>query len=223
MKGIYRRLTSNLICCLLVVAATQLAACHHGKTPDISFYYWKTAFEIGDIERKVITENEVSRLYVRYFDVGMENGESAPIGILHVDSFPAGITIIPVVFIKNEVFKHPQDSLAIQVQQLITAINNKTGISPQEVQFDCDWTETTKDAYFSFLRTFKKESGLALSATIRLHQLKYRTRSGIPPADRGVLMYYNMGKIGGATNSVYDKETAARYTGFLRSYPLPLD
>ena len=31
-----------------------------------------------------------------------------------------------------------------------------------------------------------------MSATIRLHQVKYRADTGVPPVDRGMLMAYNL-------------------------------
>ena len=74
------------------------------------------------------------------------------------------------------------------------------------------------------LEAFKKEFPYQLSATIRLHQVKYREKTGVPPVDYGVLMYYNMGRITATgANSIYDRSTALRYLGKLRAYPLPLD
>ena len=74
------------------------------------------------------------------------------------------------------------------------------------------------------LEAFKKEYRYQLSATIRLHQVKYREETGVPPVDYGVLMYYNMGHISAmGANSIYDRSTALRYLGKLREYPLPLD
>ena len=74
------------------------------------------------------------------------------------------------------------------------------------------------------LEAFKKEFPYQLSATIRLHQVKYREETGVPPVDYGVLMYYNMGRITATgANSIYDRSTALRYLGKLRAYPLPLD
>ena len=74
------------------------------------------------------------------------------------------------------------------------------------------------------LEAFKKEYPYRLSATIRLHQVKYREETGVPPVDYGVLMYYNMGRITATgANSIYDRSTALRYLGKLREYPLPMD
>jgi hypothetical protein len=50
-----------------------------------------------------------------------------------------------------------------------------------------------KDNYLKFIAVFKKLSKKKLSATIRLHQVKYFKKTKIPNVDSGVLMYYNMG------------------------------
>ena len=57
-----------------------------------------------------------------------------------------------------------------------------------------------------------------------MHQVKYKQRTGIPPVDQGVLMYYNMGEINaGTANSIYEKDIASRYNTYIKSYPLALD
>ena len=59
----------------------------------------------------------------------------------------------------------------------------------------------------------------------RMHQVKYRLRTGIPPVDMGLLMCYNMGdlKRPGAHNSILDPRLAKDYLGELKLYPLALD
>ena len=85
----------------------------------------------------------------------------------------------------------------------------------KELQIDCDWTESTRDKYFHLLSTLRNElerNKQIISATIRLHQVKYAAITGIPPVHRGMLMYYNMGKINATdNNSVYDKKIAEKY------------
>jgi len=64
-----------------------------------------------------------------------------------------------------------------------------------------------------------------LSATIRLHQVKYSAKTGIPPVNRGLLMVYNMGNLKdpSAVNSILDVEELKKYITNLHGYPLPLD
>jgi hypothetical protein len=65
-----------------------------------------------------------------------------------------------------------------------------------------------------------------LSATIRLHQYKFPDRTGVPPADRGLLMFYNTGDIHDPDepNSIFQPAAAEKYLhGAPPRYPLPLD
>jgi len=192
----------------LILLMIFFVACQKHSDRSISFYYWKTRFHLNDYEKEALARNGVSTLYVRYCDIDI-NGPVAPVSL---DS--TGYNIVPVVFIKNRVFeKLNADSLA-----------KKISIKANEVQFDCDWTERTKDSYFQFLKTYKAVSKQRVSCTIRLHQVKYPKRTGIPPVDHGVLMYYNIGNIhAGPQNSIYENEIAARYNAFINDYPLTMD
>lgn len=214
---------------ILILYVILLTGCKHKPTPDISFYYWKSQVKIGAYESKVLEENSTRKLYVRYFDVDInpEVGIVTPIAMVIGNKLPP-IKIVPVVFIKDRVFDKLSDSdvdsLSRNVARLITKINGRFGINPAEVQFDCDWTIRTKDRFFHFLRRYKELTNLQLSATIRLHQVKYPERTGIPPVDKGVLMYYNMGSINaGNGSSIYDRKIAQKYNSSLSLYPLPLD
>ncbi|OMP80193.1 hypothetical protein [[Flexibacter] sp. ATCC 35208] len=95
----------------------------------------------------------------------------------------------------------------------------------KEVQIDCDWTPSTRDKYFHFLRAFKAlNKDRELSATIRLYPYKYYRKMGIPPIDRGMLMCYNMDRIDqmATANSVFDEKVLNSYLSGTH-YPLPLD
>lgn len=177
-----------------------------------------------------MTENNVQSLYIRYFDVDLDpvSGKARPVSTITFTSPVSQKTIIPVIYIKNRVFEKADSNaiyaLAKNILQLIIEINEKNKITASEVQFDCDWTEKTKDIFFLFLNNYKNLSGLKLSATIRLHQVKYSQRTGIPPVDEGVLMFYNMGAISaGDANSIYEEKNALKYVSSLKQYPLPLD
>lgn len=95
----------------------------------------------------------------------------------------------------------------------------------REIQFDCDWTKTTRAQYFAFLDEVQKLFGDKLiSSTIRLYQYKYPAEAGIPPVKRGMLMCYNAGNIRSTetTNSIFDKEEIMSYLD-AKEYPVPLD
>jgi hypothetical protein len=228
IKNGYRTIVGGALVALLCVG-TLLPSCSNGPRPEVSFYYWKSRFTLGSTERQALESNNVQKLYVRYFDVDIHPllGRATPLAVVKGDSLPR-CTIIPVVFIKNRVFDGASplevDSLSQKVAQLVGKINQNFGITPPEMQFDCDWTVKTKDAYFEFLKKYRALTRQTLSATIRLHQVKYPKKTGVPPIDRGVLMYYNMGKISADSRcSIYDREIAQKYISSVGSYPLPLD
>ncbi len=96
----------------------------------------------------------------------------------------------------------------------------------REIQFDCDWTQTTKENYFTFLSFMKKTlPGVKITSTIRLHQVKDRETMGVPPADKGYLMCYATSGVddGSDSNSILDVNLLKNYTQKLNRYPLPLD
>ncbi|HEY9044753.1 MAG TPA: hypothetical protein VIN08_02610 [Ohtaekwangia sp.] len=213
----------------LVVFAVLFSACTSSQEPKatVSFYYWKTIFKLTDAEKEVLKDNQVDRLYIRYFDIALDEGKAIPMSPVVFDEHPQSSAIVPVVYIRNAVMLQPAldvADLATKTVDYINQINEKLAIPCQEIQIDCDWTLTSRETYFSYIEAVKKRWGKKLSATIRLHQVKYYQKAGIPPVDRGVLMYYNMGRItADSSNSIYDRETAHRYIRSLRGYPLALD
>jgi len=213
----------------LVVFGFLFSACTHSKEhrTSVSFYYWKTVFHLTDAEKLLLQENNVDRLYVRYMDIALQKGEALPLSPVVFEDTLLPAAIVPVVYVRNEVMLQPSldvAALATQTVNYIHQINHAAGITSQEIQIDCDWTLTSRENYFIFIETVKKQWRKTLSATIRLHQIKYYQRTGIPAVDRGVLMYYNMGRIAAdSSNSIYDREIAQKYTQHLKGYPLPLD
>jgi hypothetical protein len=216
---------------LLFFAVFYLNACEKSKAPKtMSFYYWRTTFSLDSLEQSTVRDNDVHTLYCRYFDVDWPDTDTAPIPVaaLQADTPPVSFTIIPVIFLRNRVFQKLDstrlDDFVTRIMGLISHISTSIHKIPREIQFDCDWTGTTKNNYFHFLRQYHAASNMAVSCTIRLHQIKYPDRTGIPPVDHGVLMFYNMGNIDAGTgNSIYDRTIAHRYAPSLRSYPLQLD
>ena len=206
-----------------------LAACHQWDTPIVSFYYWKTVFKLSPLEKTTLEENQVKKLYVRYFDIDLDakSKQAFPESPIHFEQKTSGFAIVPVVYIKNKVMLAKNldvQDLAQKTNNYIQQINSKNNISCQEIQIDCDWTLASRDNYLKFIDNFKKISGKNLSATIRLHQIKYFQKTKIPNVDKGVLMYYNMGKIApDSLNSIYDRNIANKYLASLKKYPLQIN
>lgn len=212
----------GLIICLFL-------SCQQKEKPTISFYYWKTIFRLSPKEKNTLTTNQVKRLYIRYFDIDLsqETQKAYPKSPIRFEETTKNFEVIPVVYIKNKVMLDPKLNvldLAKKTYDFISQINTKNNISVQEIQIDCDWTLKSKDNYLRFIEAFRKVSNKKLSATIRLHQIKYFEKTKIPNVDRGVLMYYNMGKIApDSLNSIYDRRIANRYLSSLKNYPLPIN
>jgi len=185
--------------------------------------------KFSEKEKEVLKDNKVTKLYIRYFDIGLhpKNKQPIPISPIHFQENISNFNIVPVVFIQNKVMLQPNldiDDLAQKTIHLVEQINAKNKIVCQEIQIDCDWTLKSKDHYLKFIERFKKLSQKKLSATIRLHQVKYFKKTKIPNVDSGVLMYYNMGTIAADNeNSIYSRKIAAKYLKSLKKYPLHLD
>ncbi|HEX2901052.1 MAG TPA: hypothetical protein VHS96_15140, partial [Bacteroidia bacterium] len=140
--------------------------------------------------------------------------------------------VVPTIFITNRTIKAVGEAgcpaLADRIHRLIFQLHPRELPPPKEIQIDCDWTQNTREAYFSLLRRLKARldsSGTALSATIRLHQLKYPKQTGVPPVDRGALMFYNMGDLENPQedNSILNVAEGKKYLDNAHKYALPLD
>ena len=216
-----------------VLVVSLAVGCARTPEPGRAFYYWRTVFTLSEAERAALRDDRVARLYVRFFDVVNEgsSGKAWPVGrIAFHDPLPKGVEVVPVVFIANQVLQAKPDTsdLAAKVWTLVSSTARDAGAPFSELQVDCDWSDGTRDAFFAFCRALRAcclAGHARLSATIRLHQVKYKGRTGVPPVDRGALMFYNTGRITakGGRCSIFNAEDAARYTSFLESYPLPLD
>lgn len=205
---------------------------HHKARP--AFYYWKTVYELNAYERATIERSGAKRIYMRLFDVDRaSNGPAYPVAALRMSRrAEPGIAYVPVIFITQKAIAGiaPAEviALATKINGLAAGICSQAGIAPPEIQIDCDWTASTRESYFALLRALKQQTffkGRTLSCTIRLHQVKYSLTTGVPPADRGALMCYNIGNIRkpGAHNSILEAEEAKKYLGAIDVYPLPLD
>src|SRR5262245_14330019 len=103
--SLLKKLRGNilLIACLLLF----FAGCHKSSKPrqiQHAFYYWKTEFGLDGNERKRLSELEIQKLYIRFFDVDINtNYDPIPVAKVFFDSLPpANIEIVPVVFITNK-------------------------------------------------------------------------------------------------------------------------
>ncbi len=219
---------------IVVLAVFVFSACTPKRHHNVDFYYWKSKCAIGETERDCFNQLKCQRLFVRLFDVDMQNGAPMPVG--QIQGFDSGqlpndsIRVIPVVFITNQTFldcvgNEDIERLATNVSSAIEHVMEKAGVSYDEIQIDCDWTERTCDPYFRFLKRLADLSGHDISCTLRLHQVRDREKTGVPPVSRGSLMCYaTSSPMEGMTrNSILDMELLKAYTSNINDYPLDFD
>jgi len=215
-----------------------LSSCNEKREPrqiDPSFYYWKSVLNLTNFEKQKLDSLKVKTIYIKFFDVAWDEAMRKPVPVAKFQNTNPiqlkGFSIIPTVFITNECIQkidHSQTkTLAEKIMGLLRSLITETDFdSIPEVQIDCDWTETTKEKYFLLLNNTKQKTpNTKLSCTIRLHQIKFLTKTGVPPVDRGLLMCYNMGNLKNpdTKNSILETEELKKYIGNLSNYPLPLD
>ena len=226
---------------LIVFVVLVLGACNqqsrdkepkqHRPRTDVDFYYWKSKCDIGETEREYFNQLGSKRLFVRLFDVDMEGSVAVPVGQIQAfgkNQLPGdSVKVIPVVFITNQTFLNYVDEadvekLAARVSMSIRHIMEAAGIAYDEVQIDCDWTERTRVAYFRFLKQLAEQTGHDISCTLRLHQIRDRQKTGVPPVVRGSLMCYATSSPleGDTRNSILDMELLKAYTANINDYPL---
>jgi hypothetical protein len=191
---------------------------------------------------------QINKLYIKLFDVDWNRLDGPyPVSVSEFPSesgyygyhpFLEKVDKIPVIFITNRTLENTDLS---DIKTLSRKICRKTWIDSSrlrknsyvignliinELQIDCDWTAATKEKYFSLIKEIRTTfPGLKISATIRLYQLANPKLTGVPPVDRGMLMYYNMTEPRNikTKNSIIDNDEGKKYLRKASTYPIPLD
>lgn len=220
-----------LIVLALSVLAAVLPSCRESQKnlpagePSRSVYYWKTVFKLGNEEQSFLSEHRIGRMYLRMFDVDVvrnrvtETDNVEPVATVKFESAkPDSVEIVPVVFITLDALKlyggkEPELAAKIVGRMLNMCSYNELG-RISEVQFDCDWTASTRESFGSLCTAAKEilhPEGILLSGTIRLHQIEEAEY----PFDKGVLMLYNTGSIKNPStvNSILHYDDVEKYLG----------
>jgi len=229
---------SRTLMCLLLVLSLLSASCRHHSRRHVTtaFYHWKSTVKLSPYDQDLLDSTHCRKLYVNFFDVipnddtalkypAVPGSQTQGLGRL-----PQNAEIVPVVFITNESMKKMDSAtIPLMAEKICSKINRYVKwykLKPiREMQFDCDWTHSTRDRYFYLLTEIKRRSGVpTISATIRLYQYKYFTRAGVPPVDRGVLMFYHMNAMQDVASKelILDVDEGKKYLTHDK-YPLPLD
>lgn len=203
-------------------------SCSTKEDHPYTFYYWKTKLSLNDDEKMALNKTTVPYLYTRFFDVDRSGEKFQPVGIIIQDkSFIVHQQIVPVIFITNRTFlyikKDEINFLARSINELVKKkITDYHLNSASEIQIDCDWTAGTRNDYFTFLKELKEISGKEITCTLRLHQVRDKSMTGIPPVDKVYLMCYstsspleNSGK-----NSILDVQILKSYLKDIDKYPI---
>jgi hypothetical protein len=236
---------SRLTFAVALLASSVGFSCARERTAPVSaaprraFYYWRTTLRLSPVEARAIRDLAVDRIYLRLFDLDRTDDSAprfvAPLVIDEAEAIPRSVEIVPVLYVRERALRQldPAASAALAgqtwsaVQQTMRRLG-RDARELHEIQIDCDWTETTRSPFFDWLGRMgarAHEVGAILSATIRLHQVKYRERTGVPPVERGMLMFYNMGHVDADPEAaaIFDPRIAKPYLARVADYPLPLD
>ena len=222
----------------MVFISLSTISCSNNSNKEIirGVYFWKTNFSLSTSELIWLKETEIQKLYVRFFDVDWNpNINSAvPVGDVTIETKKIdSVEIIPVVFITNRTFTNLPDSLIPELsnniyKKIFAKLSLFENQSVKEIQLDCDWTKSTREKYFNLIENIKQlteKDKIEITTTIRLHQVKFFNKTGVPPIKRGMLMFYNMSDVSDikTRNSIYDEDVAKRYLVNFDKYPIDLD
>ncbi|MBQ6917310.1 MAG: hypothetical protein IJQ64_05875 [Prevotella sp.] len=190
-------------------------------------YYWRTDLHLDSTERAFLKQHHINKVYCRYFDVVMSDDGTEPkpnATIAFTDTLPAGIELIPTIYITEDCMHKPHKDLAEKLVKRIMQMNETNHIgNVHEIQIDCDYTSKSRATYYQFLEQVRHHlspTSYHLSTTIRLHQLSMP----VPPVDYGVLMVYNTGdpRKWQERNPILDYRDVYPYLNKLAQYQLPL-
>ncbi len=217
----------KLINLLIIVSIFFSCKKEENKKTKIHFYHWKVDATLTKKEKEALTITDKEKTFIHYFDVVQTENVAHPVAVIqNIDEFFKNKEVVPVVFIRNSVFQNKEisiEKIAEKTEKLVQQIHQQYfNKNTQEIQIDCDWSGTTKEKYFQFLNLLNQK--LTTSATIRLHQIKYAEKTGVPPVDYGVLMLYNVSDLSNfKENSILNNTVVKQYIDKKSSYPLTLD
>ena len=216
-----------------MLLTTLLIGCSRQQSQDESLeqsngvYYWRTDLHLDSTERAFLKQHHINKVYCRYFDVVMSDDGTEPkpnATIAFTDTLPAGIELIPTVYITEDCMHKPHKDLAEKLVKRIMQMNETNHIgNVHEIQIDCDYTSKSRATYYQFLEQVRHHlspTSYHLSTTIRLHQVSMP----VPPVDYGVLMVYNTGdpRKWQERNPILDYRDVYPYLNKLAQYQLPL-
>ena len=193
------------------------------EIPERAIYFWKSVFKLNDYEKEFLKGHDITTLYIKMFDAAPDHdwntGETGvfPVATTRfLSEVPEGLKVVPTVYITLEAMLRSagkEEDLAEKIVTRVLAMASFNKLGPVKmVQFDCDWTASTRDSYFALCRRAREilgVKGILLSGTVRLHQVAEPEY----PFDHRVLMLYNTGSIKNpdTRNSIIDYNEVKKY------------
>jgi len=201
-------------------------------------FRWKNSYWLEGGEEVAVTRNGIQRVYHKLLDIDWNPANGAhPVSFVHVPyqwrnysgrygNWTDKVELVPCIYITNNTFLKISDAEVDELaHNLLRKLRMECPPTIHGVMLDCDWSAKTRERFFRLTRIMNDSLDVPLTATIRLHQYAQPTKTGVPPADRGMLMPYNVGQITapGDGNSIFDLKVAEPYFTSSSPYPLPLD
>ncbi len=205
-----------------------------------AFYFWENDTQfINEDEESTLEKLKIEKLYVKVFEVERIDGVITPIAksSLKLDLPHNKVLkeLIPCIYIQDDVFVKASKNQIKELAENIAFLAKKyivenigmgnSNFLYNEIQIDCDWTESSKKMYFYFLKRMKEESKKEISCTLRLYPYKFHEVMGIPPCDKVMLMCYNLlNPLNNANkNSILDTDEMSKYLDTDIDYPIHID
>lgn len=207
-----------------------LVGCKKSPEKEYGFYFWRTEYHLNSSEKKILQNSTSKDFYIRVFDLDKTEGTISKVGEINFkQKLDFKQNVVPVIFITNRTWEGASENdfniASNIIYNSVKKIEGNFGKKINEIQIDCDWTNKTKTDYFKFLEKLKAKTQKEISCTLRLHQVKDKKETGIPPVQKMYLMCYatsspleNLEK-----NTILDVPTLKNYLSDLENYPVKID
>ena len=148
---------------VLTAVLTAVGCTGHGRSGAVSdyeiqegngVYYWRTDLRLDSTERAFLQQHHIKKVYCRYFDVVMTDGEPMPNATMtFTDTLPEGVEVVPTVYITEDCMHRQHEGLAEKIVRRIAQMNETNDIrGVREIQIDCDYTDRSRQIYYAFLK-----------------------------------------------------------------------
>ena len=131
--------------------------------PGNAIYYWKTVFRLTEYDRQFLKKHHIRKIYLRMFDVDYGENMDGELEVLPFattlfqDTIPAGIEIVPTVYITTKAIRQDADFAEAMYKRIRAMMTRHHIRNVREVQVDCDWTAKTQKAFFRLCQRLHRQ------------------------------------------------------------------